>query len=129
MRNTKIKQSTQQVIQNSKEPISVLEILEQLKNLKISANETTIYRILKSFLIQGIILELDFGEGKKRYEFNNHNHHHHLICKKCSKIEHIKLNDLETVLNNNKKEILQQSNFKITDHNLELFGLCGGCKK
>lgn len=129
MRNTKIKQSTQQVIQNSKVPISVLEILEQLKNLKISANETTIYRIMKSFLKQGIILELDFGEGKKRYEFNNHSHHHHLICKKCNKVEHVKLNDLETVLDNNKKEIFQQSNFKITGHNLELFGYCGGCKK
>lgn len=137
MRSTKIKQATEDILKNSKTPVSVPEILEALNLKKISpdeakplcfANKTTIYRILQSLLVQELVLELDFGEGKKRYEFVKLGHHHHLICKKCKKIEHVELSEIEKTLVDSQRKISRKSNFKVTDHTIELFGLCQRCQ-
>ena len=127
MRSTKLKQLTRHILETTATPVSVPDILEALAVLKISANKTTIYRELESLMQQGIISELDFGEGKKRYELTK-DHHHHLICEKCNAIEHVDLDELENTLQTTQSKIGKQRNFHITHHSLELFGLCKGCQ-
>lgn len=127
MRSTKLKQLTQQILENAESPVSVPDILEALRVLKISANKTTIYRELESLMQQGVIIELDFGEGKKRYEVNQ-KHHHHLICERCNTVEHIELDELEDTLQTTQSKLSNQTSFKVTHHTLELFGICKGCQ-
>ena len=112
-----IKNKVLNFLENSEVPVSVPEILK-----KIKANKTTIYRELDKFVSDGLINEVEFGDGKKRYEIEK-SHHHHLVCKSCGKIENIEI-DEEKLL----KKIKAQSTFLIEKHSIEFFGKCSTCK-
>ena len=105
-------------------PISAIDIIDVFKNLKIKINKTTIYRELEFLINKQILSEVEFGEGKKRYELNN-GHHHHLICLNCKKIEDV---NLKTDLTEEEKKIEKETGFKIKSHTLEFFGYCKNCK-
>ncbi len=107
-------------------PHSITEINLSLEKAGISANKTTVYRELDFLTSQNIIRELDFGEGKKRYELISDDHHHHLICTKCDAVEKVSLND---ELKKQEDKIFRQKKFKVTDHMLEFFGVCADCRK
>lgn len=136
---TVVRTAILELLHNKTTPISAYDILFALKQTQLEPNEqsslisnvhripnkTTIYRELDFLLEQGIIREVDFGEGSKRYELRSENHHHHLICLNCKKIEDI---DLDQDLTKEEKKIEQQKNFKIVNHSLEFFGLCLNCQ-
>jgi Fur family ferric uptake transcriptional regulator len=106
-------------------PADYVQILDYLKKQGLDANKTTIYRQLDFLLSEGLIRELDFGEGKKRYELKS-GHHHHLLCTKC---KHIECVDIEDNFQKEEEEILKRNNFKIKSHMLEFFGICGKCQE
>lgn len=113
-----IKNQIINILETSDFPLSVPDILS-----KVSANKTTVYRELYGFLSDKLVSEVDFGDGKKRYEWNKKNHHHHLVCKKCGKIEDVEINEKEILGKINKR-----SKFKIENHSMEFFGLCNFCQ-
>ncbi len=113
-----IKNQILNLLENLEVPVSVPEILS-----KIPANKTTIYRELNQFLSKGLINEIEFGDGKKRYESKNRDHHHHLVCKNCGKVENLEINE-KVLLNKLKK----QTNFLIENHSIEFFGKCINCQ-
>lgn len=92
--------------------------------LKGKADQATVYRILDLLTKKGIILKLEFGEGKYRYELRK-NHHHHLICHSCGSIEDIEgeyMANLET-------QIRKDNGFIVKNHSLEFFGVCKVCQQ
>ncbi|MCL4364466.1 transcriptional repressor [Patescibacteria group bacterium] len=99
-------------------PISVLELYSFLHK---QVDLTSIYRNLELMKKTGGIIEIDFGDGKKRYELPK-NHHHHLICESCGAVKDLKIND-ESIFNKTKDQ-----GFLIKKHRLEFFGLCKNCQ-
>lgn len=89
---------------------------------KLGVNKTTVYRQLEKYLKTGEISEVEFGDGKKRYESTSLKHHHHLVCKNCGILEDINLDEQVLV-----DQVLRKSKFRIQSHNLEFFGLCVNC--
>lgn len=106
------------LLSNYSKPVDAGTLVEKLK-----VNKTTVYRQIEKLVNNGVILEVEFGDGKKRYELRSLDHHHHLICNKCGKLEDIEL-DEQIVLN----EVAKKSDFKVESHSLEFFGLCVDCK-
>jgi Fur family ferric uptake transcriptional regulator len=101
-----------------------LPLTEAEIRAKLKVNKTTVYRELELFSNLGIVKEVFFGDGKKRFELNLHNHHHHLICTNCEKVEDIFVHkDVEHV----EQKIRKLKNFVIKNHSLEFFGLCKNC--
>ncbi|MGE5041994.1 MAG: Fur family transcriptional regulator [Candidatus Levyibacteriota bacterium] len=89
-------------------------------------NKTTIYRELEFLLEQNFIKEIEFGDGKKRYEITiNRPHHHHIVCVSCKRVEDIPLGE---ELELQEKKIEEKTSFKLTAHMLEFFGVCGNCR-
>lgn len=88
----------------------------------------TVYRTLELLSELGILIKMDFGDGRCRYEVNNDSdchHHHHLICLSCGKVcefEDDLLESLETAIS-------KKSHFKVVDHQLKFFGYCQECQK
>ena len=108
-------------------PWTVGDIIEKLHKKGFSPNKTTVYRGVEYLLGIETKRPIDFGEGKKRYEiFRESDHHHHLFCTNCSAVEEIVIND---DFENQKKEISNNTNFKIKSHSLEFFGVCSECQK
>lgn len=110
----------------STSPISAIDLLEALEKLDNKVNKTTVYRELDFLLEKNLVREVEFGEGRKRYELNTGTHHHHLVCRKCKKVEDV---DLKTDLSSEEKLIEKETGFKIESHSLEFFGYCKNCQK
>lgn len=106
------------VLEKSKLPIDAATLISKLK-----VNKTTVYRQLDKLLSEDKVIEVELGDGKKRYETKSHGHHHHVVCKKCGLIE-----DLEFDESLFFSKLYNKTNFKIENHNLEFFGLCIKCK-
>jgi Fur family ferric uptake transcriptional regulator len=103
-------------------PISADFIFNKLLE---SIDEATVYRTLSSFEKSGILKRVDLRKDSIHFELNN-DHHHHIVCIKCGDIEDFKENiEIEKQL----QQIIGKSiRFKnITEHSLELFGLCKDC--
>ncbi|MBF0464510.1 MAG: transcriptional repressor [Nitrospirae bacterium] len=125
-RLTKIRKLILEVFfSNTTVPISATELKSQLFALDTKVNKTTVYRELEFLSAQGIIVEVNAGDGKKRYELNCYCHHHHVLCLRCSAVECVTIDNctLEEQLNS-----VDLKNFKITGHALNFFGLCAQCR-
>jgi Fe2+ or Zn2+ uptake regulation protein len=107
-------------------PGDVEGISAYLATRSLQPNKTTIYRELDFLVAQGIIQDVDFGEGKKRYELALE-HHHHLICTNCKEVDAVHIEEDNLTLQEEK--VLQEKGFKISRHMLEFFGLCKKCRK
>lgn len=87
------------------------------------ADKVTVYRILDALAEKGIIIKLEFGEGKYRYELAGDDHHH-LICERCNTIQDIADCHLSSLI----QEIQTKEKFLIKRHSLEFFGVCQACQ-
>ncbi len=122
MRITKSRTAILNVL--NEHPLTVQEILSLLKKKQIKIDIVSIYRNLELFLKLGIIIEVNLGDKKKRYELKDEKkHHHHLTCIRCGNIENIQIK--ESLLLN---QMRIKSRFKILNHSLEFFGLCTKCQ-
>lgn len=104
-------------------PLDVYSITESLKSDGVEVDPATVYRILDILTVKGLIVRLEFGEGKYRYEMQKEDHHH-LICSSCGKIEDIEDRKMEEF----EAEIKRKKGFMVKSHSLEFFGICKKCQ-
>ena len=124
-RITKARGNILKIFLASSTPLSAVELTSRLAAVNITVNKTTVYREIDFLKKQEIIRELQFGDGKKRFEQWPENHHHHLVCIGCDSIECI---ELDGCLEAEEKKILRENNFKTINHALEFQGLCAKCR-
>ena len=105
--------------------VSVEELYGIVSEKEPKIGLATIYRTLALLTKSGLALEIDFGDGQKRYEHSyKHAHHDHMVCTECGKI--IEFN--HPLIEKYQEEVAIQNEFKITSHKLDLFGLCNDCR-
>lgn len=109
-------------LEKSKYPLDIETLYKKIKKSKIDL--ATLYRTMSSFEEKGIIRRVDLRKDTVLYEMNR-GHHHHIVCIKCREIEDFENKELEKVLNIISRKSLKFKN--ITDHSLEMFGLCREC--
>jgi len=109
------------VLNSSNQCLSADEILNMLKNKNFKINLATVYRNLELFVQNGIAVKSTINR-KHFFEIKKSSHHHYFVCIKCNakaEIVDCKINLIEEELN--------KRNFKILDHNLEVYGICDKC--
>ncbi len=124
-RLTRCRKAMIDIFENSSSPLTVQEINHFLKKSGVRVNKTTIYRELDLLKRLGFVKEIEFGEGKKRFENATAGHHHHFVCQNCESVSDIEINkEFEKI----EQKLVQSKNYQITDHTLEFFGLCRECQ-
>ena len=109
---------------NADRPVSIEEICANANVKKLSLDLVTVYRTIHSFVEKGVVRQIDFHEGKFRYELSNMPHHHHIVCTQCGSVQ-----DVEDCLKESAEDAIQkQTGYTITSHALEFFGVCKKCK-
>ena len=102
---------------------SVEDIYAQLQDDFPTMSLATVYRNILLIKSMGEVLELGFPDGSNRYDGNKPYPHPHVICIKCKKIIDPDLESLDDM----KKEVANETNFKILSHRLDFFGICSNC--
>ncbi len=86
----------------------------------------TVYRTLNFLEDVNLISSISFGKDGKKYEGNvTKEHHDHIICTSCGKIVEFFDEDIEK----RQEDIATKNGFKITDHTMQIFGICQKCQK
>jgi Fur family peroxide stress response transcriptional regulator len=97
---------------------SIEDIYEKIKESFPSISLATIYKNITAMKEEGIISEICIHQ-KPKYELTKEEHAH-FVCKNCSKVIDVPLN--EQIIN----EI--ESKFPDTQKELYIYGLCEECK-
>lgn len=118
--------------------LKVLQILEQSRDHHLSAEGVykallemgedvglaTVYRVLTQFETAGLVNRHNFEGGHSVFELSQGEHHDHLVCVKCGKVEEF----IDEIIEQRQQLIAKQANFKMTDHALNIYGLCPNCQ-
>lgn len=110
----------------SKTPLSVPEVRDLLRGMRVIVNKTTVYREVYFLKSQDMLRELQIGDGRNRYEFRYDDHHHHLFCVRCNGVECV---ELRKCLEAEEKRIYRENRFKTMKHSLNFIGLCAECQQ
>ncbi len=117
--------------------IKILQILEDANDHHLSAEDVyktllemgeeislaTVYRVLTQFESSGLITKHNFAGDYSVFELKPNKHHDHLVCTKCGKIEEF----VDEVIEQHQKVIAKNAGFNITDHVLNIYGVCPTC--
>lgn len=102
------------------------EILQDARALDAKVSLATVYRTLKILQENGLLLSHNFQDDQALFEprFDDE-HHDHLICTSCGKIVEFMNLEMEKL----QMHIAKSHGFSITDHKMEIYGLCKSCHK
>lgn len=104
--------------------LSAEDIYKALMEAGDDVGLATVYRVLAQFEAAGLVNRLHFEGGQSVFELNQGEHHDHIICTQCHKVEEFTDEDIET----RQRAIAKRMGYAITDHALNLFGVCGECQ-
>lgn len=110
--------------ENRDEHLSAEEIYKYLSDADTDLSLATIYRVLTQFESAGLVIRHNFEDGYSVFELNEGEHHDHLVCSKCRKV--IEFHD--ELIEARQLEIARQHSFKMTDHCLNIYGVCVNCR-
>ncbi len=92
---------------------------------ELNTGITTVYRTLNLLEENKIATSISFGSAGKKFEIGNKPHHDHLICEQCGDIVEFEDPQIEKL----QDKIAKMHNFKLTDHLLQLYGVCSKCQE
>ena len=118
--------------------IRILQILESSEVRHVSAEDVykmllksgdeiglaTVYRVLTQFEQAGLVARHHFEGGHSVFELMPESHHDHIVCVKCGRVEEFADDEIEF----RQKAVAKELGFELTDHNLNMYGLCPHCK-
>lgn len=114
------------LLEHSGSHLSAEDIYGLIKERHPEIGLATVYRTLELLSELNVLLKLDFGDGRCRYEFSEDtHHHHHLICLKCGRVEEF----AEDLLDRLEEEVERRSGFDVTDHQVKFYGRCRECRE
>ena len=70
----------------ARDHLTIEELTRSVRESAPGIGAVTVYRTLKLLERLGYAIELDFGEGARRYESNLSPHHDHLVCRQCGTV-------------------------------------------
>ena len=115
-----------EALENSKaRHLSAEEVYQQLINVGEEVGIATVYRVLTQFEQAGLVIRHNFENDHAVFELNQGAHHDHLVCVKCGRVEEF----IDEIIEKRQAEIAKKHQFEITDHVMNIYGICKTCKK
>jgi Fe2+ or Zn2+ uptake regulation protein len=114
-RLTKQREEIFNLLASSPVPVSIQTLIQ-----KVKANEVSVYRTIRFLKDGGLIEEIGYPDGTKRYALGGH--HHHIICSSCGHTEHIPCS-IRTAA----PSISHPQFASIEHHEVTYHGTCGQC--
>ena len=104
--------------------MSAEDIYKTLLDIGDDVGLATIYRVLTQFETAGLVIRHNFEGGHSVFELDDGEHHDHLVCVKCGKVAEF----VDPTIEERQLAIAKKMNFRMTDHNLYIFGICQQCE-
>lgn len=123
VKRTRQRESVLSILENSEKPLSAPDIFSQVEEGGDDAWLSTVYRILELFVRKGVVIKTNVMNNEMAvYELNRFKHKHYAVCMSCHKIIPMDNCPMEKFVPK-----LEDEDFHVMGHNLEVFGYCKDC--
>jgi Fur family ferric uptake transcriptional regulator len=113
-----------QILENSKQHhFTAEDIYRVLLDSSEDIGLATVYRVLTQFEEAGLVVRHRFEGDQSVFELDHGQHHDHLVCVKCNGVEEF----VDPLIEKRQQEIAKEAGFAITDHSLNIYGICKKC--
>ncbi len=115
-----------QLLADSVQPMTPLEIYQALSQSGRDLGMVSVYRALELLTELGLVCLVYKPDGSAGYVAGSSGHHHHILCKKCHcAITFAGSEDLDSLV----KRVEAETKFRVSDHLLQLYGICPECQE
>ena len=121
MKMTKQRKEILSIFKENATPLSADMIMDKIADEKL--NLSTVYRTLEIFYHEGLISKSTI-DHTNYYYLNDKDHHHFMICLNCHQMI-----EIDCHLHHFEEEVAKANHFKITHHDMTLYGYCDTCQK
>jgi Fe2+ or Zn2+ uptake regulation protein len=124
VRGTRQRQVVLDVVRSTMDHPSADWVFRQARRRLPGISLATVYRNLKELAAEGLIREVHAGGPTARFDSNT-GRHYHIRCVGCGRV-----NDLPLSVDDRlEQEAGRATNYAILGHDVEVHGLCPGCKQ
>ena len=120
-RTTRQKEAIKAVLEEQAGPLLPDDIHRLAVKAVPSLGIATVYRSLKNLQEEGQVCCVEIPGQPPRYERTDKGHHHHFHCRNCGQVF-----DLQKCVAGGLKG-LAPAGFRVTDHEIILYGFCKSC--
>ncbi len=127
-RYTPLRRTLVEALATSARPVTMPEILAAAPEVP----QSSAYRNVTTLIGAGVVRRVAGADDHGRFELSEQisgQHHHHLVCGSCGKVEDVHPSPgLERAIGDATRSIGEQQGFEVTEHRIELLGLCTECR-
>jgi Fur family ferric uptake transcriptional regulator len=99
------------------------DLVDEAARRHLAVGRATVFRSLDLFADLNLVERLDLPDGVHAYVACEPKHHHHVVCRSCGRSTDVEDSGITEVV----ARIADRTGFTVTEHRLELFGLCPSC--
>jgi len=123
-RLTGARQAVVEIIAASQRALTPVEVYDAARDQYPALGLVTVYRTLEKLEELGLIQRVHQPKGCQAFITAGKGHQHLLLCSKCGRTTLFEGDDLDQFI----KSIAHKTGYQITEHWLQLFGLCENCR-
>ncbi|HHB79859.1 MAG TPA: transcriptional repressor [Saprospiraceae bacterium] len=102
------------------------DLFLHMKNQEYRVSRATVYNTLELLVEVDLVKKQQFGNNITLFEKSlGYKQHDHLICTKCGKV----IEFCDPRIQQTKSMVEELIDFEIAYHSLNIYGLCGDCRK
>jgi Fe2+ or Zn2+ uptake regulation protein len=113
-----------EIVARSERALSPLEVYDLARAQSAGLGLVTVYRTLEKLEELDLIQRVHQPQGCQAFVAACNGHQHMLLCTGCGKIQFFAGDNLEMLI----QTIGRDTGYQVTDHWLQLFGLCSDCR-
>jgi Fe2+ or Zn2+ uptake regulation protein len=99
------------------------ELLEAVRRQIPGADFSTVFRAMHTLQRDGVVDQVDLGDGKARYE-TRRDHHEHIRCTVCGLVSEVPGCVVEDAL----AQVQRRTGYVVNSHQVVFAGVCPPCR-
>ena len=123
-RLTGARRAVAETMATSDRALTPIEVYDMARKVYPALGLVTVYRTLEALEEIGLIQRVHQPEGCQAFITAPGGHQHLLLCQQCGRATSFEGDDLEGLI----QSIGRKTGYQITEHWLQLFGLCSKCR-
>ena len=123
-RLTGARRAVVETVQNSTRALTPVEVFDMARKKYRALGLVSVYRTLEKLEELHIIQRVHQPLGCQAFIAASQAHEHLLLCQSCGQVTFFEGDDLEALI----KSLSKKTGYRISEHWLQLFGLCQACQ-
>ena len=124
-RLTEARKAVVETVAESLRALTPLEVYDIARSVYPALGLVSVYRTLEKLEELHLIQRVHQPQGCQAFVSASQGHQHLLLCQRCGQVNYFEGDNLDSLMDG----ISRKTGYKISEHWLQLFGLCKNCQQ